>query len=142
MNNTTIKKVILPENVDSLEGNVFWGCSNLEYVSMIGVTDLQYASPYGGDGRNNNFRECFKLKTVVVSNALYSQVGQFGCGAADARNEKILDFYVYGESGAPDLDYGTPDANNLCSGKVYYYSRTESAGCWHYDENGDVALWA
>ena len=140
--NTTIKKVVLPASVDSLEGMVFWGCENLEYISMTGISNLEYASPYGGSGRNNNFRNCFKLSVVITSNALSSNVGQFGCGAADAGNKKILDFYVYGESGAPSLDYKTADANNLCSGKVYYYSETQKAGCWHYDDNGNAELWA
>ena len=135
----TIKKVILDENIDSLEGSVFCGCENLEYVSMTGITNLDYASHYGGE-RNNNFRNCFKLKTVVVSTALSSNVGQFGCGAADTGNKKILDFYVYGESGAPALDYETPDANNLCSGNVYYYSEIELVGAWHY-VNGVATLW-
>ena len=138
--NITIKKVILPDSVVSLEGMVFWGCENLEYVSMVGITNLEYHSPYGGE-RNNNFRNCFKLSVVITSNALSSNVGQFGCGATDAGNKKILDFYVYGESGAPSLDYETADANNLCSGKVYYYSETEKSGCWHY-ENGVATLWA
>lgn len=139
--NTTIRKVVLPASVDSLEGMVFWGCENLEYISMTGISNLDYASPYGG-GRNNNFRNCFKLSVVITSNALSSNVGQFGCGAADTGNKKILDFYVYGESGAPSLDYKTADANNLCSGKVYYYSETQKAGCWHYDDNGNAELWA
>lgn len=140
--NTTIKKVVLPASVDSLEGMVFWGCENLEYISMTGISNLEYASPYGGSGRNNNFRNCFKLSVVITSNALSSNVGQFGCGAADAGNKKILDFYVYGESGAPSLDYKTADANNLCSGNIYYYSETQKAGCWHYDDNGNAELWA
>ena len=139
--NTTIKKVILPASVDSLEGNVFWGCVNLEYVSMTGITNLEYTSPYGGAGRNNNFRNCFKLSVVITSNALSSNVGQFGCGATDTGNKKILDFYVDGESGAPSLDYVTADANNLCSGNVYYYSETEKSGCWHYVD-GVATLWA
>ena len=138
--NITIKKVILPDSVVSLEGMVFWGCENLEYVSMVGITNLEYHSPYGGE-RNNNFRNCFKLSVVITSNALSSNVGQFGCGATDAGNKKILDFYVYGESGAPSLDYETADANNLCSGNIYYYSETEKSGCWHY-ENGVATLWA
>ena len=138
--NITIKKVILPDSVVSLEGMVFWGCENLEYISMTGISNLDYASPYGGE-RNNNFRNCFKLSVVITSNALSSNVVQFGCGAADTGNKKILDFYVYGESGAPSLDYETADANNLCSGKVYYYSETKKAGCWHY-ENGVATLWA
>ena len=129
--NTNITKIILPSSVDSLEGWVFGGCANLEYVSMTGITNLDYASPYGGE-RNNNFRECFKLKVVIVSNALSSNVGQFGCGATDAGNKKILDFYVDGESGAPSLDYVTADANNLCSGVVYYKGDASKCGQWDY----------
>ena len=140
-NKTEIRRVILDDNIVSLEGSVFWGCSNLEYVSMKGVTNLDYASPYGGSGRNNNFRECFKLKIIVVSNAFTTNVGQFGCGASDTRNENILDFYVFGESGAPTLNYGMADWNNLPSGNVYYYSETQKSGCWHYVD-GVATLWA
>lgn len=135
-----IIKIVLPESITSLEGSVFWDCQKLEYVSMAGITDLNYASPYGGGGRNNNFRNCFELKIVIVSTALKSEVGQFGCGAADTGNKKILDFYVCGESGAPSLDYKTADANNLCSGNVYYYSETKLEGAWHY-VNGVATLW-
>ena len=129
--NTNITKIILPSSVDSLEGWVFGGCAKLEYVSMTGITKLDYASPYGG-ARDNNFRECFKLKVVIVSNALSSNVGQFGCGATDAGNKKILDFYVDGASGAPSLDYVTADANNLCSGVVYYKGDATKCGQWNY----------
>ena len=137
---TEIRRVILDDNIVSLEGSVFWGCSNLEYVSMKGVTNLDYTSPYGGSGRNNNFRECFKLKIVVVSNAFTTNVGQFGCGASDTRNEQILDFYVFGESGAPVLNTDMADWNNLPSGNVYYYSETKKSGCWHYVD-GAATLW-
>ena len=139
--NTTIKKVILPASVVSLEGNVFWGCVNLEYVSMTGITNLDIKSPYGGGERNNNFRNCFKLSVVITSNALSSDVGQFGCGTTEAGNKEILDFYVYGESGAPSLKYEAADWNNLCSGNVYYYSETEKSGCWRYVD-GVATLWA
>lgn len=140
-NKTEIRRVILDDNIVSLEGSVFWGCSNLEYVAMKGVTNLDYASPYGGSGRNNNFRECFKLKIIVVSNEFTTNVGQFGCGASDTRNENILDFYVFGESGAPVLNTDMADWNNLPSGNVYYYSETEKSGCWHYVD-GAATLWA
>lgn len=140
-NKTEIRRVILDDNIVSLEGSVFWGCSNLEYVEMKGVTNLDYASPYSGSGRNNNFRECFKLKIIVVSNAFTTNVGQFGCGASDTRNEQILDFYVFGESGAPVLNTDMADWNNLPSGNVYYYSETEKSGCWHYVD-GAATLWA
>lgn len=135
--NTSIKKIILPTSVDSLEGNVFWDCANLEYVSMTGITNLDYASPYGGE-RNNNFRNCFKLKVVITSTAFSSNVGQFGAAASETPNPKILDFYVNGASGAPQLDYETADANNLASQIVYYKGNAEKCKQWNFDNNGDV----
>lgn len=135
--NTSIKKIILPTSVDSLEGNVFWDCANLEYVSMTGITNLDYASPYGGE-RNNNFRNCFKLKVVITSTAFSSNVGQFGAAASKTPNPKILDFYVNGASGAPQLDYETADANNLASQIVYYKGNAEKCKQWNFDDNGDV----
>lgn len=135
--NTSIKKIILPTSVDSLEGNVFWDCANLEYISMTGITNLDYASPYGGE-RNNNFRNCFKLKVVITSTAFSSNVGQFGAAASETPNPKILDFYVNGASGAPQLDYETADANNLASQIVYYKGNAEKCKQWNFDDNGDV----
>ncbi len=135
--NKSIKKIILPTSVDSLEGNVFWDCANLEYVSMTGITNLDYASPYGGE-RNNNFRNCFKLKVVITSTAFSSNVGQFGAAASETPNPKILDFYVNGASGAPQLDYETADANNLASQIVYYKGNAEKCKQWNFDDNGDV----
>lgn len=135
--NTSIKKIILPTSVDSLEGNVFWDCANLEYVSMTGITNLDYASPYGGK-RNNNFRNCFKLKVVITSTAFSSNVGQFGAAVKETPNPKILDFYVNGASGAPQLDYETADANNLASQIVYYKGNAEKCKQWNFNDNGDV----
>lgn len=139
--NRNLKKIVLPASVVSLEGNAFLGCTNLEYVSMIGITDLNYASPYGGAGRDNNFRNCFKLRTVITSAALKTNVGQFGVAVKEEPKDKILDFFVYGESGAPDLFTGRADANNLVSGRVYYYSETYAPACWHYDDDGIAELW-
>ena len=129
-----LKRVILHENIDSLEGWVFASCSNLEYVSMRGVTNLEYHSPYGGEGRDNNFRECEKLKTVIVGNSFTTNCGQFG--SSNTIETPVLDLYVYGEGTAT---YSSGD--NLLSGKVYYYSAESKSGCWHYDENGVATLW-
>lgn len=136
INNTTITKVILPESVDSLEGSAFMGCTNLEYVSMIGVTTMNWASRYNGQDGDNNFRFCNKLKYVIVGTELSSNCGQFNTD--NVPEDLTLSFYVKGESGEPNLA-GT---NNLLSGNTYYFSATEKSGCWHYDEQGNVALWA
>lgn len=136
INNTTITKVILPESVDSLEGSAFMGCTNLEYVSMIGVTTMNWASRYNGQDGDNNFRFCNKLKYVIVGTELSSNCGQFNTD--NVPEDLTLSFYVKGESGEPNLA-GT---NNLLSGNTYYFSATEKSGCWHYDGDGNVALWA
>lgn len=136
INNTTITKVILPESVDSLEGSAFMGCTNLEYVSMIGVTTMNWASRYNGQDGDNNFRFCNKLKYVIVGTGLSSNCGQFNTDNVPA--DLILSFYVKGESGVPNLEGN----NNLSSGKTYHYSETEKSGCWYYDGDGNVALWA
>lgn len=136
INNTKITKVVLPESVDSLEGSAFMGCTNLEYVSMIGVTTMNWASRYNGQDGDNNFRFCNKLKYVIVGTELSSNCGQFNTDNVPA--DLILSFYAKGESGVPNLEGN----NNLSSGKTYHYSETEKSGCWHYDEQGNVALWA
>ena len=136
INNTKITKVVLPESVDSLEGSAFLGCTNLEYVSMTGVTTMNWASRYNGQDGDNNFRFCNKLKYVIVGTELSSNCGQFNTD--NVPEDLTLSFYVKGESGVPNLEGN----NNLSSGKTYHYSETEKSGCWHYDEQGNVALWA
>ena len=133
--NTTITKVVLPSSITDLYGNVFWGCTQLTYVSMTGITTLN-ASNGTTSGRwgDNNFRDCVNLTMVIVSNNFSSNCGQFGAGTVP--ETPALDFYVYGESGAPQTQ-----ADNMLSGNIYYYSETEKSGCWHY-ENGVATLWA
>ena len=135
--NKKIKKVVLPASITSLEGSVFYNCENLEYVSMVGVGDLNYASPYNGAGRDNNFRNCVNLKIAVVSNSLHSNVQQFF--ADTAPETKILDFYVYGASGAPVFSEGTNQ--NLLSGTVYYKvddAATVKCLQWKYGADGEI----
>lgn len=133
--NTTITKVVLPSSITDLYGNVFWGCTQLTYVSMTGITTLN-ASNGTTSGRwgDNNFRDCVNLTMVIVSNNFSSNCGQFGAGTVP--ETPALDFYVYGESGAPQTQ-----ADNMLSGNIYYYSETEKSGCWHY-VNGVATLWA
>ena len=135
--NKKITKVVLPASITSLEGSVFYNCLNLEYVSMVGVGDLNYASPYNGAGRDNNFRNCENLKIAVVSNSLHSNVQQFF--ADTAPETKILDFYVYGASGAPVFSEGTNQ--NLLSGTVYYKvddAATVKCLQWKYGTDGEI----
>ena len=134
-----IRRVIMP-SVTDLGGQVFWGCENLEYVDMRGVTYISYANkdgdgnakrPDGSVESNNNFRFCNSLATVIVGNGYSSETGQFNSD----HTRGIVDLYVYGTSTVT-----THPDDKILSGNVYYYSDTEKAGAWHY-EGGIATLW-
>ena len=146
--NTNITRVILPESVTQLDGAAFANCSNLEFISMTGIVNMRFV---GGLKRSyiegtydptNNFLFCAKLKYVIVNkdfNLYYDtpEARQFyGLSAGEAN------VYVMGSEEDSTVKCGTAGNNNLLSGKVYYYSETQKAGCWHYDDNGNAELWA
>ena len=135
--NTNITKVVLPASVTDLDGNAFWGCTQLKYLSMVGVTTLNYGEtqrPYGTRYGNNNFRDCVNLETVIVSNAFSSNAGQFGSGDSSAK--AVVRFFVKGASGNPSLQ-----DDQLLTGTVYFYSENNVSGAWRY-VNGVAMLWA
>lgn len=132
--NNAIKKVILPESVTCLGGGVFMHCTNLEYVDMRGVESLimtgATAGPDGSTERNNNFLGCGVLKTIVVGKGFNSDVGQF-------HETNSPDLYVYGA-----VSDGVPTTTDIAKvGNIYYYSESEAENCWHYDVNGNAALY-
>ena len=58
---------------------------------------------------------------------------------------KCINIYAFGSEGDSNViinKEGATGNNGLLSGKVYYYSETQKAGCWHYDVNGNAELWA
>ena len=130
-----IKKIILPESVTDLGGWVFAECENLEYLDARGVKNIMYAinggRPDGTNGSDNNFRSCYKLTTLIIGEGFKSNVGQFTTDGS-----ATINLYVYGTTAI------TTQANdNALTGNIYYYSETESAGKWHFDENDVPALW-
>ena len=130
-----IKKIILPESVTDLGGWVFAECENLEYLDARGVKNIMYAlssnRPDGTNGSDNNFRSCYKLTTLIIGEGFKSNVGQFTTDGS-----ATINLYVYGTTAI------TTQANdNALTGNIYYYSETESAGAWHFDENDVPTLW-
>lgn len=136
-----ITKLILPKSVTTLKGGIALNCYNLQYVSMIGVTELN------DWGANNNFLNCAKLETVIVNKALQVEAQQFKL--ADSSVTKVgAKVYVFGteKDSTIKIEYTHTDLgaiNDLLSAdQIYYYSETQKAGCWHYDDNGNAELWA
>lgn len=143
-----MKKVILPASVTTLDGGAFLNCNNLEYVSMVGVTNIDtvhlssrtwYSDVYSAnDATGNNFLNCNALKTLIIgknitiaNNHIWSQHGITG----------TVNIYTLAIS-ETDGTININAANNaMLTGNIYYYSETESTGAWHFDSDGNVALW-
>ncbi len=149
INNSVITKVVLPTSVTSLDGSVFQGCSNLEYVSMIGVADMAFLN-LSGQGiyaneteivTNNNFLGCVKLKYLVVNQAfnIFRDSPDAQQFVGDA---KCIDLYVMGSEADSNVRViGGTGNNGLLSGNIYYKADdTAEVKClqWKFDENGEI----
>lgn len=149
--NTYITKVILPESVTQLDGNVFLNCSNLQYVSMLGIKDMTFkgiSRSYSTETivTGNNFLGCSKLTMLIVNKAFNLFDDPLALNAQQfVGDAKCINIYAFGSEGDSNViinKEGATGNNGLLSGKVYYYSETQKAGCWHYDDNGNAELWA
>lgn len=144
--NPTVKKIILHENITALDGGAFANCPNLEYISMIGVTDLRVTTlkelPHkdiypDNDFTNHNFMNCPKLKTVVVGKNLTVGDGMFMSTNGDAASADIYTLATSETDGTININIAN---NATLTGNVYYYSETELSSAWHYVD-GVVTLW-
>ena len=130
-----IRRVIMP-SVTDLGGMSFFNCSALEYIDMRGVTYISYANkdesgnakrPDGSVDSNNNFLNCFNIKTVIVGSGYRAEAQQFV--STDSGQVNKADLYVYGAA-APTKAGG----DNLLTDKVYYYNESNVTNAWHYDD--------
>lgn len=138
-----ITKIVLPASVESIEAGAFFECTQLEFVSMIGVTDLTYNSTFvTGGTRDNTFRNCVSLKSVVLNNAFKTNVKQFWADTKRVPETKTLDILLVGGSGEPQFTGdGAIAYQNLLTGITYYkVDDTAEAKClqWNYDANGNA----
>ena len=146
--NGNIRKVVLPASVTSFDGSVFANCANLEYVSMVGVAninvttlhELPHKAIYGStnDHTNHNFMNCPKLSTVVVGKNFIVGDAMFMTTNGDAASVNIYTLATSASDGGITLN---KDNNATLTGNIYYYSDTETSGAWHY-VNGVPMLWA
>ena len=149
--NTRIKEVYLPETITELKGECFWACSNLEFISMPGITYLPAKNET--DYKHNNFANCYNLKTVIVGNDFDNSGRNFFAGNNTPEGYKgQVDILVKGMSVKKlettsypidvTLNYNESkwnDANNaLLSGRVFYYNENKATciNAWYYEENG------
>lgn len=152
--NSYITKVILPESVTQLDGNVFLNCSNLQYVSMLGIKDMTFkgiSRSYSTETiiTGNNFLGCSKLTTLIVNKAFNLFDDPLALNAQQfVGDAKCINIYAFGSEGDSNViinKEGATGNNGLLSGKVYYYSENKptetSKTYWHYVD-GVATLWA
>lgn len=147
-NNLNIRKIILPESIKRLEGDVFLNCTALEYISMTGIADMTFenlgtSGIYAGETEdvitNNNFLNCFALKTVIVGKNfnLYPSpdAQQFiGLGSFTA----CTDIYVDGGYEESNVSCEPNGRNNLLTGVVFYKGEFNTCRRWNIDESGEI----
>ena len=152
--NTYITKVILPESVTQLDGNVFLNCSNLQYVSMLGIKDMTFkgiSRSYSTETivTGNNFLGCSKLTTLIVNKAFNLFDDPLALNAQQfVGDAKCINIYAFGSEGDSNViinKEGATGNNGLLSGNIYYYSENKptetSKTYWHYVD-GVATLWA
>ena len=146
--NGNITKVVLPASVTSFDGSVFANCANLEYVSMVGVANINVTTLHElphkaiydstNDHTNHNFMNCPKLLTVVVGKNFIVGDAMFMTTNGDAASVNIYTLATSASDGGITLN---KDNNATLTGNIYYYSDTETSGAWRY-VNGVAVLWA
>ena len=137
--NKFLKKITLPAGVTRLDGLAFSECANLEYVEMPGVTDLNYREIanegiYENDGyiaSDNNFLDCAKLKTVMVS-----PIFEINCGQFKTRNGSGLprvELFSAGTYTESKINIIERAANDLFTGNIYYFGALNRCRRWTKD---------
>lgn len=123
--NTT--KIVLPESVTDFKGLAFMNAANLEYISMIGITQIS---------TNNNFLDCEKIKTVIVNKDFHLNDQQFLNRSGKGVASGIV--YVNGTKTESTYTCSNYDINNQLSQLIYYKGDATKCGQWNFDENGEI----
>jgi hypothetical protein len=82
------------------------------------------------------FSGCSNLTSVVIGDSVTS-IGYFPFGGCSSLTS------VYYKGTASEWAEISISSNNeeLTNATRYYYSETNVAGGWHYNENGEVVVW-
>ena len=135
-----IKKVIFPSTViqmvkdesleDKKQGFLFNGCSSLEYVKADGL--ITYVG-------SRNFQDCYSLKKYVINSEAIIITSNF---YTEQGYDRCVDLFVFGETFGSSFKLIDNDwrANNLITGKYYFYDEYERCSTWKYDENNEPQL--
>ena len=135
--NNTLRKIVLHENIKTINTNAFMQCYALEYVDARGVTTLS---------GNAHFAYDHSLRTVILSDSLttYGDLSFYDDASPYANNTSVntpqadntLDILLYNENGATSTLTKT-GRNNMI--KAFYLYTPEDNLCgnyWNYNNDG------
>ena len=153
-NCSNLTSVVIGDSVTSIGRSTFSGCSSLTSVvisdSVTSIGEYAFSSCSSltsvviGDSVTSigdfAFENCSSLTSVVIGDSVTS----IGCGAFANCSSLTRVYYKGGASDWNNVYIYSLGNNYLTNATKYYYSEsqpTEEGNYWHYDENGEVAVW-
>ena len=131
LNGELITELVIPDGVTTIPASAFSYCSN---ITSVVIPDSVITIG------NDAFSYCSNLTSVVIGDSV-TTIGDdafFWCS-----NLKTV-YYVGTAKDWANISIDSYNNSNLTNATRYYYSEaepTESGRFWHYDENGDIAVW-
>ncbi len=119
--NKTLKELYLPETITAMPRLEL--CSNLEVLSMPGVTDLHVSTS------GNYALRCTSLKTLIVGSRFIANGQIFLCDGSGYVAQMTI--YSTATSGATVRFY---DNNNMWNGTIVYYDENGACGTWNWTD--------
>ena len=132
---TSLKSIVIPDGVISIGGQAFADCTSLESITIpASVASIGEAA----------FYDCTSLDSITIPVGVAS-IG----GGAFGECLSLAKVYYGGtveQWSQIDIDWWRNE--NLENATRYYYSEeypfsgeVTSGNFWHYDENGEIAVW-
>ncbi len=131
-NNSTVKKIIVPDGYDCIQENAFYGCSSLEEV-IVGDSNIK---DYGVYIDSNAFANCPKLKTYRFGmNAVEIYDSNLDLGIGKDANDMIYPGVTAYVKKGSEMDSYLQKKNNQSNGNkitIVYQDNPASAAKVEY----------